>query len=459
MSLHAAVDLGASSGRVLLGRVSARTLALEEVHRFDNAPVELAGSLHWDVTGLYRQVLAGLARLPKDVATVGIDSWAIDYGLLDEHGALLGIPYSYRDPRTTAVIDEVHARLAVADLHAVHGLQFLPFTTLYQLAAERHRDAATQLLLPDLLGYWLTGSKGAEATNASTTGLLEWRSRRWSPEVSDAVGVSLDLLPPLRYPGDSLGELLPAPREETRFRGEVLAVGSHDTASAVAAVPMDAASSAYVSLGTWGLVGVELEQPIITSASRAANFTNELGVDGRVRFLRNVAGLFLLTECLHHWRFTSAHRDNLLAEAAEVRGGPVFDVDDPRLSTPGGMPGKIADVMQDQGWRPPRRKAAIIRCILDSLAAKLSTTVHEAAALSGKDLKVVHVVGGGAQNALLCQLLADEVGLPVVAGPVEATAMGNVLVQARASGTLGGDLDALRDLVRRTQQLRRYEPA
>jgi rhamnulokinase len=222
---------------------------------------------------------------------------------------------------------------------------------------------------------------------------------------------------------------------------------------------MDAASSAYVSLGTWGLVGVELEQPIITSASRAANFTNELGVDGRVRFLRNVAGLFLLTECLHHWRFTSAHRDNLLAEAAEVRGGPVFDVDDPRLSTPGGMPGKIADVMQDQGWRPPRRKAAIIRCILDSLAAKLSTTVHEAAALSGKDLKVVHVVGGGAQNALLCQLLADEVGLPVVAGPVEATAMGNVLVQARASGTLGGDLDALRDLVRRTQQLRRYEPA
>ena len=247
-------------------------------------------------------------------------------------------------------------------------------------------------------------------------------------------------------------------RERTRFTGDVLAVGSHDTASAVVAVPMEAASAAYISLGTWGLVGVELEQPVLTPASRAANFTNELGVDGRVRFLRNVAGLFLLTECLHHWRFTAAHRDTLLAEAARLPRGPVFDVDDPRLATPGDMPAKIANVMEDEGWPPPRRKTVLVRAVLDSLAVKLAATVHEAAALSGRDLAQVHLVGGGARNGLLCQLLANEGGLPVVAGPVEATALGNVLVQARAHGTVSGDLEALRSLVRVTQQLKRYVP-
>lgn len=458
MTLHAAVDLGATSGRVVLGRVDPRSLTLEEVHRFDNGPVDLAGSLHWDAVGLYREVLAGMERLPKTVATLGVDSWAIDYGLLDDHGALVGVPHSYRDRRTDAVVDKVHDLLPLERQYEVHGLQFLPFTTLYQLAAERWDTARTLLLIPDLIAYWLTGELGAEVTNASTTGLLDARTREWSPQVLHALGLPDGLLPPLRQPGERLGRVRTSVRERTRFTGDVLAVGSHDTASAVVAVPMEAASAAYISLGTWGLVGVELEQPVLTPASRAANFTNELGVDGRVRFLRNVAGLFLLTECLHHWRFTAAHRDTLLAEAARLPRGPVFDVDDPRLATPGDMPAKIANVMEDEGWPPPRRKTVLVRAVLDSLAVKLAATVHEAAALSGRDLAQVHLVGGGARNGLLCQLLANEGGLPVVAGPVEATALGNVLVQARAHGTVSGDLEALRSLVRVTQQLKRYVP-
>jgi rhamnulokinase len=462
VSLHAAADPGATSGRVVLGRVTPRSLHLEEVHRFPNGPIDLGGSLHWDAVGLYREVLAGLEKLPKGVATLGVDSWAIDYGLLDEHGALLGIPYSYRDARTEPVIDKVHAVLSPPELYALNGLQFLPFTTIYQLAAAQSSaafEAARSLLLvPDLLGYWLTGSVGAELTNASTTGLLDVRRRAWSAALAKAAGLPRGLLPPLRGPGDSLGVVRPWVREQTRFTGEVLSVGSHDTASAVVAVPMESPDAAYVSLGTWGLVGVELEQPVLTEASRQANFTNELGVDGRVRFLRNVSGLFLLTETLHHWRFTSFDRDRLLAAAAELPKGPVFDVDDPRLATPGRMPLKIADVIEDSGWKPPRRKAQLVRAILDSLAAKLAATVHDAARLSGKAVEVVHVVGGGVNNPVLCQLLADEVGLPVVAGPVEATALGNVLVQARAHGTLSGDLETLRDLVRSTHDLMRYTP-
>jgi rhamnulokinase len=247
-------------------------------------------------------------------------------------------------------------------------------------------------------------------------------------------------------------------RQQSRFEGRVLSVGSHDTASAVVAVPMVDQDATYISLGTWGLVGVETSAPVLTGEARSANFTNELGVDGRVRFLRNVAGLFLLTEVLHHWRYTSVDRGTLLAAAAELPRGVVFDVDDPRLSTPGNMPAKIADVIQDGGWSTPRRKAVLVRAILDSLAAKLAATVHEAAALSGKDVTVVHLVGGGAQNSLLCQLVADAAGLPVVAGPVEATALGNLLVQARAHGTLRGELEDLRALVLRTQALHRYLP-
>lgn len=462
MRLHAAVDLGATSGRVVLGRFGDRSLHLTEVHRFPNGPVELNGSLHWNLVGLYQQVLLGLERLPRGVASLGVDSWAIDYGLLDAQGDLLGVPYCYRDRRTDAVLEKVHATVSVDHLHALHGLQFLPFTTLYQLAAAQgtavFNAARTFLLVPDLIGFWLTGTAAAELTNASTTGLLDTRRRVWSKELAAVAGIDRRILPPLKRPGDVLGAVRPSVREQTRFTGEVVHVGSHDTASAFVAAPFTSDRSVVISLGTWGLVGLETDRPVLSEASRAANFTNELGVDGRNRFLRNVAGLFLLTEVLNHWRFTHVDRDRLLTEAAGLPGGPVFDVDDPRLAGPGDMPRKIADLIHDSGWRPPRRKVHMVRAILDSLAAKLAATAHEAADLAGVTPDAVHLVGGGALNPLLCQLLADEAGLPVVAGPVEATAVGNLLVQARSAGTLEGDLEDLRHLVRRSFRLTTYGP-
>lgn len=455
MSLHAAVDLGASSGRVVVADVARDRLVLDEVRRFANRPVRLPTGLHWDVLGLFGNALDGLAR-SGPVATIGVDSWAVDYGLLDPAGALLGNPHHYRDERTAAVIEELHGRLPPKALYGINGLQFLPFNTLYQLAADELSGAKTLLMVPDLIGYWLTGAMGSEVTNASTTGLLDVRTQQWSTAVLDAVGALPSLLPSLRQPGEVLGPLLPAVRKETGLDAVVVAVGSHDTASAVVGVPMCGDRAAYISLGTWGLVGVELDAPVLTEASREANFTNELGVDGRVRYLRNVMGLWLLQESMRVW-----DRDDvasLLSAAAELPHGPVFDVDDPRLLPPGDMPSRIRVLVQESGGQPPCEPVQVVRAIVDSLAVALARTVHDAARLSGREVDVVHVVGGGAQNTLLCQLVADASGLPVIAGPVEATAIGNVLVQARAYGTLSGDLDVLRALVRDTQCLTRFEP-
>jgi rhamnulokinase len=458
---HAAIDLGASSGRVVVADIGPGQLALTEANRFPNGPVRLNDGLHWDILSLYRGALDGLARAGA-IDTIGVDSWAVDYGLLDAHGALLGNPYHYRDSRTDAVIDKVHGRIPFAELYARTGLQFLTFNTIYQLAAAEgspQLEAAQSLLLiPDLIGYWLTGHLGAEVTNASTTALLGVREREWSDELVAAIGLRRSLLPPLRRPGDVLGPLLPGVREETGLGAAttVVSVGSHDTASAVVGVPMEGERSAYISLGTWGLVGVELSEPVLTDASRAANFTNELGVDGRVRYLRNVMGLWLLQECVRCW--PGSDLATLLAGAAELPPGPVFDIDDPRLLPPGDMPARIRRLLKEAGSPPPDDPVVLVRSVLDTLAAALARTVHEAARLSGRQLDVVHVVGGGAQNSLLCQLLADAVELPVVAGPVEATAIGNVLVQARAHGTLSGTLDELRGLIRETHRLTRYEP-
>ena len=466
---HAAVDLGASSGRVIVGEVGPGHLRLREAHRFPNAPVRLPSGLHWDVLGLLHQALDGLAlahRRHGELTSIGIDTWAVDYGLLDATGALLGNPYSYRDSRTDGISARVHSRMPHAALYAINGLQALPFNTCYQLAAAagtpQVQAARTLLLVPDLLGHWLTGAVGAEATNASTTGLLDVRTGRWSAQVCDAVEVPLWLLPPLRQPGDALGQLLPHVRQVTGIgpMTELVAVGSHDTASAVVGVPMDPSRSAYVSLGTWGLVGVELERPVLTDAGRLAGFTNELGVDGRIRYLRNVMGLWLLQESLRVWTAAGLDTDmrGLLDAAADVPpGGPVIDVNDPRFLPPGDMPTRIIQVAAE-GGRPPEGKAALTRCILDSLARALAAAVVDAGRLSGTQVEVVHVVGGGSQNRLLCQLLADAVGLPVMAGPVEATALGNVLVQARTVGTVSGELDALRDLVCRSVPLRRFDP-
>jgi rhamnulokinase len=469
--VHAAVDLGAASGRVVLARVGPATLDVVEAHRFPNVPVALPGGLHWDALRLYRDVLDGLAAAARQggrITSVGVDSWGVDYGLLDRSGGLLGNPYHYRDGRTAGVVERVHARLPPADLYQATGAQFLPFNTLYQLAADaaagRLEAAATVLLIPDLIGYWLTGSVGAEVTNASTTGMLDVRARRWSPLALAAAGVRPGLLPALRRPGEVLGRLRPEVAAETGLEppAVVTAVGSHDTASAVVGVPAEGERFAYISCGTWSLVGVELERPVLSEESRAANFTNEVGVDGRIRYLRNVMGLWLLQESLRVWARAGLPADlpSLLEAAAALPpGGPVIDPDDPAFLPPGDMPARIAAACRERGQPEPAGQAGLVRCILDSLAAAYARTLREAERLSGREVEVVHLVGGGARNALLCQLTADACGLPVLAGPVEATALGNLLVQARAHGSIRGDPEALRALLRATQEIRRHQPA
>ncbi|SDX65531.1 rhamnulokinase [Geodermatophilus africanus] len=466
----AAVDLGASSGRVMAARVGPERLDLHEVHRFPNRPVRTAGTLHWDVLALHAGILDGLRAAGRDLGRldgVGIDSWAVDHGLLDADGALLGNPVHYRDARHETAVPTVHAVVPPEELYRVNGLQHLPFNTVFQLAAARgtaqFAAARTALLVPDLLAYWLTGAVGAEVTNASTTGLLDATTREWSGELVDRLGLDRGLFPPLRQPGERLGELREDVLAETGLTGPVpvVAVGSHDTASAVAGVPAATEKFAYVSCGTWSLVGVELEKPVLTEAGRAAGFTNELGVDGTVRYLRNVMGLWLLQESQRTWAAAGLTADlpYLLAAAARV---PAFttlvDPDDARFLPPGDMPARIAAACTESGQAPPRSQAETVRCIIDSLALAYRRSVRRAADLSGRDVEVVHLVGGGARNTLLCQLTADACGLPVLAGPVEAAALGNVLVQARGLGVLSGGLPELRALLRRTQDAQLYLP-
>ncbi len=468
--MFGAIDIGASSGRVVAGRLTGAGLALEVVHRFPNGAARADGHLRWDLTGLYEEVLTGLTELGRrhpDVVSLGIDTWAVDYGLLDADGRLLAEPVAYRDDRTEAVVGQVHRRVGRERLYEVTGLQFLPFNTLYQLAAEQRGPLWSRVrhavLLPDLLAYWLTGSLRTEVTNASTTGLLDARSRTWSTEILDALGLPRDLFPPLISPGETLAALAPGVQARTGLppATTVVAVGSHDTASAVVGVPATGRHPGFVSCGTWSLVGVELDEPVLTRASREANFTNEGGVDGRTRYLRNVGGLWLLQESLRSWREAGESPDQgqLLAEAAELpAGGPVVDADASVFLAPGDMPARIRAFCAERGEPPPESRAALVRCVLDSLAQGYARTLAAAERLSRQQVDLLHLVGGGSQNELLCQLTADLTGRPVLAGPVEATALGNLAVQARAAGLLPADLDELRRQSAAVLRPRRYLP-
>jgi rhamnulokinase len=457
----AAVDLGASSGRVIVARFEGRDIELREVHRFPNHPVRLRGTLHWDVLALWSGVLDGLRAAGRSgpLAGIGVDSWAIDYGLLDEDGALLGNPVHYRDSRTDGVADGVGAVIPPAELYAITGVQVLPFNTVFQLVAARDswavRNAACALLIPDLFTYWLTGVAGSELTNASTTGLLDVRSRSWSTDVANRLGLRAELFPAVCDPGAPVGPLLPAVAADCGVgKVPVFTVGSHDTASAVLGVPARHERFAYISCGTWSLVGVELDGPVTGEDARAANFSNELGVDGTVRFLRNVMGLWLLQESVRTWDQAgmSIALDRLLADAADLPGGrSIVDPDLAQFLAPGDMPARLQEECRRTGQQVPGTPAEVTRCILDSLAAAYRRTVRAAAGLSGLDVDTVHLVGGGAQNALLCQLTADACELPVVAGPVEAAAFGNVLVQARAAGVVSGGRADLRSMLTGTQ--------
>lgn len=470
-AVFAAVDIGASSGRVMLGRVSPDSgVSLETVHRFPNGVVELDGGLRWDFDALFAEVLAGLraaataaAAQGETIASIGIDTWAVDYGLVNKAGELVAQPFSYRDDRSRAAVAPVHAKLDPARLYRTTGLQFLQFNTIYQLAAERNLAGLKALLIPDLIAFLLTGVRRTEATNASTTGLFDAVAGEWATYFFTALGLRKDLFPPLIQPGEPYGYLLPdiaaalgLPRETT-----VVAVGSHDTASAVAAVPAQGENFAYISSGTWSLVGLELQQPVLTEASREANFTNERGVDGTIRYLRNVGGLWLLSECQRTWAGEGFQPDLaalLSAAAALPAGGPQVNADDPYFIARGDMPERIRAAVRRTGDVLPNEPAAITRCIMDSLAAAYARTITTAERLAGREVDVVHVVGGGSQNTLLCQLTANATGRPVIAGPVEATALGNVLIQARAAGAATGGLPLLRGIIAAGTDLRRYEP-
>ncbi|MGN7251589.1 rhamnulokinase [Arthrobacter sp. SAFR-014] len=480
-SVFAAVDIGASSGRVILGRISTggeadggRRAALDVVHRFPNGVVESDGGLRWDFDALFAEVLTGLAAAARiagergeTIISIGIDTWAVDYGLVNKAGELTAQPYSYRDERSRAAVARVHQKLDPARLYATTGLQFLQFNTLYQLATEPDLGGLQALLIPDLIAFLLTGVRRAEATNASTTGLFDAVAGEWASELFGPLGLPQDLFPPLIQPGETLGTLLPGIAERTGLpeATKVVAVGSHDTASAVAAVPATADSNeenfAYISSGTWSLVGLELQHPVLTEASRAANFTNERGVDGTTRYLRNVGGLWLLSECQRTWAgagYRPAIGDLLDAAAALPPGGPRINPDDPAFIAPDNMPDRIRAAVRNTGAVLPDEPAAIVRCILDSLAAGYARTIADAERLAGVAVDVVHIVGGGSQNTLLCQLTAQATGKPVIAGPVEATALGNVLIQARAAGAAAGGLPQLRKIVGAGTALRRYQP-
>jgi rhamnulokinase len=450
----AAADLGASGGRVIAARVSDSGVEMDEVSRFPNEPVLAGGTLHWDILRLFASVRAGLAAAASSypLASAGIDSWGCDYGLLDSTGALLGNPVHYRDARTNGIT----VRVPAPDLYAVTGIQHLPFNTIYQVAASLGTPvlsaAETMLLIPDLLAYWLTGAVGAEVTNASTTALLDVTTRTWATGLMTKAGIPSGLFPALRQPGEVIGAA------ESLGGVPLIAVASHDTASAVAAVPADGPAFAYISSGTWSLVGMELASPVLSEASRVANFTNESGIDGTVRYLRNATGLWLLQECLREWG--EPPLEPLLSGAAALPAlRYVIDADDPVFLPPGAMPSRIASWLNSRGLPAPAGREEIVRCILDSLALAYRRALASAQSLSGRHADVVHIVGGGSRNEVLCQLTADASGLPVVAGPAEATALGNVLVQARALGAAPGTLGGMRALIRSGFSPRRFGPS
>ena len=542
MTTVVAIDLGASSGRVLRGAFDGERLAIEECSRFPNGPVALPGpartggagagqscagqsggagacasersgdeagvAYEWDILALWRGILDGLreASLRGPVDAIGIDTWAVDYGLLDEDGRLIGNPASYRSARCGLGASEVLDRWDSSWLYARNGLQFQPFNTLFQRVADRAEARAdcarTALLIPDLLAYWLTGHARSELTNASTTGLVNAAGRDWDPEIQirlrDDFGVE-HIFPPLISPGEVIGEARVQGldlRTSTGERTPVVAVGSHDTASAVAGVPARTGSFAYISSGTWSLVGTELSAPVLSDEARAANFTNELGVDGTVRFLANIMGMWVQQECLREWAAlgdeasgASGRVDWPLLDAQTEAAQParyLLDMSSPELMAPGAMVERVRSLWfpgpgassaassgdgsssadeagagsgdQQASGVDSRERATVLRAITDSLALAYRRAIRRTSELSGTRPEAIHLVGGGSKNRLLAQETADATGIPVIAGPVEATALGNMLISLRAIGSASGTLMDLRAISRASSALLTYEP-
>jgi len=447
----AAVDLGAESGRVVAGRLAGERVELEEVHRFANRPVRLPDGVRWNLLNLYTEALDGLARAGA-LRGIGVCSWGVDYALLDAEHRVLGLPFHYRDHRTDGMIERAHARVSRDELYASCGIQTMPINTVFQLMADEDSAALAAAdriaLVPDLFNLWLTGELANEVTNASTTGLLDARSGRWARALIARLG-----LPAAPFAGD--------PVEPGRTLGEhdgvpVHLVASHDTASAFVAAPLRSERAAILSSGTWSLLGLELPEPVLDARASAFNLTNERGVDGTIRLLRNVMGLWLVQECRRAWG--DADYDDLHRLAAEADPDvALFDPDADAFLAPDDMPAAIVAACRGGGQTPPESRGEIVRSALVSLACKYRLVLERLAAVTGRKVDVVHVIGGGARNELLCGLTADILGLPVLAGPVEATALGNVLLQARAAGELGS-LDELRAVAAASAEPASYEP-
>jgi rhamnulokinase len=467
-----ALDLGASNGRCVLGQFDGERLSLKVLQRFENGPIELMGHLHWDVLGLYSNICQSLQALGStghvmDIASLGIDTWGCDFALLDSQGKLAGNPFCYRDPQTQGMLAEALRRVPREEIFQRTGLQFIELNSLYQLMAMQvcgdplYQAAATFLHIPDLMHYWLTGVKASEYTSASTSQMLDATRRDWALDLVAELGLRSDIFPPILQPGSRLGKLRPALAGHIGLGDlEVIATATHDTAAAIVATPAEGRPFAYLSSGTWGLLGQEIDAPLLTPKCMQLNITNEGGAFGKITLLRNIANLWLLQECRRAWaqEGTSLTWEQL---GDLARSAPAFsafiDPDDPAFLLPGDMPRRIQMHCLASGQPIPQGKGEIVRVVLESLAYKYRYTLERVEAVSGQKAQVLHIIGGGSRNHLLNQFSANATGLEVRAGPAEATAIGNVLVQMAALGYLGG-LDEGRALVQRSFPCEVYAP-
>lgn len=467
-----ALDLGAESGRAVVGEIGARNqLSIHEIHRFSNGPVRVLDSLHWDALSLWREMVKGVGlahqRHGKALVSLGVDTWGVDYGLLGKDDELLGNPHNYRDPRTDGMMEKVFRKVSKKEIYETTGIQFMQLNTLYQLAAMAEgkatalKAAESLLMMPDLFNFWFTGRKANEFTIATTTQCYNPRTRTWASGMLRKLGIPTHMFGDIVQPCTKLGRLRPSVAEAAGCgRLAVIAPATHDTGSAVAAVPVEKGDFIYLSSGTWSLMGVESAKPIITAESLKHSITNEGGMGGTFRFLKNIMGLWLVQECRRQWEKEGTALDyaTLAKMAAEAPAfGPVVDPGDSRFLAPGGMPARIQGFCRETGQRAPAGKGAIARCALESLALEYRRVAESLERITGRRLPVIHIIGGGSQNRLLNQMTADATGRTVVAGPVEATAIGNVLAQALATGYIGS-LKEGRAIVKTSFEVKRFEP-
>ncbi len=464
----AAIDLGAESGRIVVGQFDGQRLSLHEAHRFRNGPISVAGHMHWDVLHIFEEILNGLAHAAKHdgaLTSMGVDTWGVDFGLLDRTGALIGNPYHYRDHRTDDVMDKVFARVPREAIFAATGIQFMQLNTLYQLYAMLGSpaldSAATLLMIPDLIDYWLTGEKASEYTIATTTQFYDTAHGAWAIELLEKLGLPARIMPRVIQPATVIGPLLPSAAESIGMNGiPVIAPACHDTGSAVAAIPARTNDYAYISSGTWSLMGVVSPGPIITDVTRDFNFTNEGGVGGTIRLLKNVTGLWLIQECRRAWARAGDELSYADITVMAARAAPfqaLIDPDHSSFLNPDDMPRAIQSFCAAAGQSVPSDRGSLARVALESLACKYRLTLDRLEQITGRRLEVIHIVGGGSQNQLLCQFTADACARPVLAGPVEATALGNVMAQMIAGGACATWAEA-HEIIRDAFPLTTYEP-